>query len=267
LTDRERIKRQFSREITGNFIFSGISGIGKFGLALEIAKNHARDCDIISFSKCGIDQIRSVIKFVNLKPFASKYRLAIINIDGITTVAAQALLKVLEETPPKSRFLLTGNIDLGIPSTILSRCKKINIKPLTILELLELPQIKHMTTKPSFSLLSYAGGSAKKLMNLLESKQYLDKVMQYIHCIDSSRIENVAGLVKGWTGTEIQYLRILGENVVMMDINSSLLYTNEDLQVAKRVLFDIDSFLRWVSLNMKPSLKATYIAIRCFERR
>jgi len=67
-----------------------------------------------------------LIKHINLKPFNSKYKVALIdNADLLTEDAANALLKTLEEPPGHSIiFLIAKNKD-SLLETIVSRCRVI----------------------------------------------------------------------------------------------------------------------------------------------
>lgn len=74
-----------------------------------------------------IGEIRSLIKFLSLKPFTSAYKAAIVEADLLTLEAQQALLKTLEEPPAKSLLLLPVSNDDKLLSTIVSRCTIIRL--------------------------------------------------------------------------------------------------------------------------------------------
>jgi len=79
-----------------------------------------------------ISQIREMGLTISSKPNEAKFRMVIIlNADLMNTQAQNALLKMLEEPPEKTFFILIANkISLLLP-TIISRCRKIRFKPLT----------------------------------------------------------------------------------------------------------------------------------------
>ncbi len=76
-----------------------------------------------------IDTVRKLIRWNQNKPFIEKYKLNIINQTDLFTVEAQnAFLKILEEPPSKSIFILTFcNYALLIP-TLISRCMQIQFQ-------------------------------------------------------------------------------------------------------------------------------------------
>jgi DNA polymerase-3 subunit delta' len=79
----------------------------------------------------GVEDIRMGINDnILIKPYASKWKIYIINEAEKMTVQAQnALLKTLEEPPAYAVILLlTSNLDVMLP-TIISRCVVMNMKP------------------------------------------------------------------------------------------------------------------------------------------
>ncbi len=82
--------------------------------------------DLVRISPSGssikISQIRELEQIISLKPFSSKWRLVVIEeADRLTPEAANALLKILEEPPESTYFLLLTMIPSALPHTILSR--------------------------------------------------------------------------------------------------------------------------------------------------
>ncbi|HDL19024.1 MAG TPA: DNA polymerase III subunit delta' [Bacteroidetes bacterium] len=78
-----------------------------------------------------IDQVRELKRTAGLKLYKGKYRAFIISgADRMTTEAANSLLKILEEPPPKLLLILiTSRLDKLLP-TIISRCQLIKFSPL-----------------------------------------------------------------------------------------------------------------------------------------
>lgn len=72
-----------------------------------------------------IDQIRALADFMNISTHRRGRRIVLLHpAEALNTIAANSLLKTLEEPPPDTVFLLvTNNIDKLLP-TILSRCRK-----------------------------------------------------------------------------------------------------------------------------------------------
>ncbi len=89
--------------------------------------NLLKDKKIISIS-----QIREMGLAISSRPNEAKFRMVLIlNADLMNIQAQNALLKMLEEPPKKTFFILIANkISLFLP-TIISRCRKIRFRPLT----------------------------------------------------------------------------------------------------------------------------------------
>lgn len=76
----------------------------------------------------GITEIRSLKAKLNLKPFNSSHKLAVLlNFEKATHEAQNAFLKTLEEPPGQTIIVLTSpNADLLLP-TLVSRCQVIHL--------------------------------------------------------------------------------------------------------------------------------------------
>jgi len=73
-----------------------------------------------------IDQVRELMRTVNLKPTAAEFKVGIIvAADRLTMPAANAFLKTLEEPPSKSVLILLSTEPQRILETILSRCLRL----------------------------------------------------------------------------------------------------------------------------------------------
>lgn len=79
-------------------------------------------------SSIKIADIRKLQGIINLKPHSSKYKLAVImRAENLTTEAANALLKILEESPDHSIIILVSGSKDKILPTIVSRCQIIRL--------------------------------------------------------------------------------------------------------------------------------------------
>lgn len=80
-----------------------------------------------------IDQVRELGRRVYLRPFEGKWKVfALKAAERMTQEAANSFLKILEEPPPRTVFLLlTANIGMLLP-TIRSRCQTIRFQPLPL---------------------------------------------------------------------------------------------------------------------------------------
>ena len=74
-----------------------------------------------------VNQVRELGEFLNLTPALSDWRVAVIeSIDDLEPSAANALLKMLEEPPANTIFLLVSHAPGRLLPTIRSRCRRLD---------------------------------------------------------------------------------------------------------------------------------------------
>ena len=79
-----------------------------------------------------VDAVREINKFLSKKSFDGAWRVVLIDsVDDLNTASANAILKILEEPPAKSILLLISHHPNKLLPTILSRCAKLNLEPLS----------------------------------------------------------------------------------------------------------------------------------------
>lgn len=114
-------------------IMSGVDNAepcNKCESCLEITKGNSLDLmEIDAASNRGIDEMRVLREAVRLNPVRLKYKVYIIDeAHMLTKEAFNALLKTLEEPPPRVIFILATTETEKIPETIASRCQQFNFK-------------------------------------------------------------------------------------------------------------------------------------------
>lgn len=78
-----------------------------------------------------VDETRETISFFGSTAAVEGWRVCIVDtVDELNPNAANALLKVLEEPPQRSLFLLVSHAPARVLPTILSRCRKLMLRPL-----------------------------------------------------------------------------------------------------------------------------------------
>ena len=83
-------------------------------------------------TEISIDQIRQMQHSSSLPPFEGKYKVYIIDeAEQLSTEAANSLLKTLEEPVGKVIFILLATDDRLLPATVVSRCQRLELSPLT----------------------------------------------------------------------------------------------------------------------------------------
>jgi DNA polymerase III subunit delta' len=78
-----------------------------------------------------VDETRETISFFGSTAAVEGWRICIVDtVDELNPNAANALLKILEEPPQRSLFLLVSHAPARLLPTILSRCRKLALRPL-----------------------------------------------------------------------------------------------------------------------------------------
>ena len=78
-----------------------------------------------------VDEARRLSEFFSKSPASAPHRVAIVDAaDDLNVNAANALLKILEEPPPKGVLLMVSHSPGRLLSTIRSRCRRLAFQPL-----------------------------------------------------------------------------------------------------------------------------------------
>lgn len=78
-----------------------------------------------------VDESRETISFFGSTAAVDGWRVCVVDtVDELNANAANALLKVIEEPPARSLFLLVSHAPARVLATIRSRCRKLTLRPL-----------------------------------------------------------------------------------------------------------------------------------------
>lgn len=89
------------------------------------------DRDGVRKTAISIEKIRELNQMLRLTPARDGWRVALIDsADMLSRNAANALLKILEEPPRRVAFLLPCERVGGVPVTLVSRCRRLRLRPL-----------------------------------------------------------------------------------------------------------------------------------------
>ena len=125
------------------YLLQGSSGTGKTTIARIIAKEvGARDQDIKELNIAdtrGIDAARTIIENARFMPLGGKAKVYILDeVANATTNFFEALLKILEEPPRNTYFILCTTDPQKLPVTIRNRCTICQVSSLRRNELIKL---------------------------------------------------------------------------------------------------------------------------------
>lgn len=111
---------------------------GRCQLCTDIATGNALDViEIDAASNTGVDNIRELIERSRFAPVQARWKVYVVDeCHMLSTAAFNALLKTLEEPPPRVVFVLATTDPQRVLPTILSRCQRFDFRriPLEALE-------------------------------------------------------------------------------------------------------------------------------------
>lgn len=179
------------------WILTGPRGIGKATLAYKIAKmvyGNVGDFFIIDISR-NIDKdgkpkpdgknisvytVREMIDKMQLSSMSGDWRVVLIDsLDELNSAASNAILKLLEEPPAKTLFLLISHSLASVLPTVRSRARVEKMRPLSLSELRELC-VKFIPDETiSTETLKLVNGSFGKIADMKQSggdEMYADMI-------------------------------------------------------------------------------------------
>ena len=142
---------------------------------LVLARSHP---DFISLNRYGddgklrrnisVDDARRLPEFFAKAPALAPYRVAVIDAaDDLNVNAANAVLKTLEEPPPKGVLFLISHAPGGLLPTIRSRCRRLAIRPWPIDQLSQFLQARQgLSSEEAGRLAGMSGGSPGRALDM-----------------------------------------------------------------------------------------------------
>ena len=188
------------------FLFSGLRGVGKTSVARILAKtlnctdeqhtdepcglcescreiDESRSLDVVEMdaaSHTGVDDIRELRESVMYAASENKYKVYIIDeVHMLSKNAFNALLKTLEEPPPRVVFILATTEPHKVPVTIHSRCQRYDFRRISSAGI-----AKHLASICEKEGVSISNDSLRRIAiaaegSLRDSQSLLDQVLSY----------------------------------------------------------------------------------------
>ncbi len=219
---------------------------------LEIASGTSLDVqEIDAASNTGVDNVREIRESVRYAAAPGKHRIFIIDeVHMLSAAAFNALLKTLEEPPPRSLFIFATTDPQRIPITVLSRVQRFDLRRLGNAELLTL--LRKICGADGIEapesvlriVAREAEGSARDALTLLDrltsalGKTIAEKdAIEILDLIDRKLLVDVLDpvLARDPAGALVALRRVLEQGVDPARLAGDLLAELRDLVVARLV--------------------------------
>lgn len=159
-----------------------------------------------------IHQIRELRREAILSPYEGRRRVFVLRrIDLVTIEAANSLLKMLEEPPPQVTLLLTAvDADL-LPSTVVSRCQRLDLRPVARHQIEAALQARGVLGEQARLLAGLSGGRIGWALAAVADEALLDQRRQ--------GLEQLAQLLAADRVERLEYAhRVSGDAVACRDL-------------------------------------------------
>lgn len=190
----------------------------------------------------GVDESRSILKKLSLKSFSGKYKIMIIWLpEKMNAQAANKMLKLLEEPPQHTLFLLLCDNNESILPTIISRTQTVNIPALKADQIASyLNKNAGIDRAMAHSVASLSQGNLVEALKAVHGDKaqhtYFDlfvKLMRSAYAANPNDLMNIsdeiAELDKEKQKNFIKYgLHIFRESIIMNYMKDQLLNLRED---------------------------------------
>jgi len=167
VVEQESIKIILTEQIKTNsfkhaYLFCGPAGCGKTTdariFANELNKGKGNPIEIDAASNNGVDNIREIIDNAKRKPLDSEYKIYIIDeCHMLSTGAWNAMLKLLEEPPTCTIFIMCTTDPQKIPATILSRVQRYDFSKISLAGIVD--RLKYIIDEENKEIVDIQGGS------------------------------------------------------------------------------------------------------------
>jgi DNA polymerase-3 subunit gamma/tau len=200
-------------------------------------------------SRTGVDDVREIIESIRYAAAPGKWRIFIVDeVHMLSTAAFNALLKTLEEPPPKSLFVFCTTDPDKVPYTVQSRCQRYDLRRIPTAEVAgRLRAIakaeKIAVSETSLAAVARAGdGSLRDALTLLDQlvsfgggKVDDARVAEVLDLIDRALLAAIAkGCIEGDAAAALEACRRAWERGVdAKRLGEALLGTFRDLVVLR----------------------------------
>lgn len=200
-----------------------------------------------------VDDVRNINEFLTKKSSLDGWRVVIVDsVDELNNAGANAILKVLEEPPHKTIILLVSHNPNKLLPTILSRCAKINLKPLSdnIVASLLRRYRPDLSEKEIKSLLDISTGSIGKAIRYADANAlgFYDDLSKLIYRKNSFSTDDLLSFCSKSAKDEGSYL--IAKEMILKFISNNMKNTDNIKELAESWDYAIKVFDEVERINL-----------------
>jgi DNA polymerase-3 subunit gamma/tau len=165
---------------------------------LEISGGTSTDVqEIDAASRTSVDDVRELIAAIRYAAAPGKYRIFVVDeVHMLSTAAFNALLKTLEEPPPRSLFVFATTNPEKIPFTVVSRCQRYDLRRIAASEIVDRLTTISKAEKVKISPASLLAIAREADGSMRDAQTLLDQVISYGGAkIDDGTVTEVLDLI------------------------------------------------------------------------
>lgn len=199
------------------------------------------------------EECNEIGKIVSIKPYESKYKILLIWMPELLGKEGNKLLKLIEEPPANTIFLLIAERKELILETILSRCQIIHVPSYTATEIMDgLTNLYQTPTEQATQIAAMVEGNFNTAISMLQNQpsEWLELIKNWLNYTLTNNVEKQLNLIEEMAtlGREKQkqlltYLLHLIELTIRIQIaNNAQVFLNNDEQKFVEKLSKLISF-------------------------
>lgn len=263
LTEQGAIKEILTYQINSksnknSYLFTGPAGCGKttsariFGTMLNNGVKNLIELDAASNN--GVDDIRKIIEEAKFQDLSSQYKIYIIDECHMLSIGAwNALLKLLEEPPLTTVFILCTTDAQKIPKTILSRVQRFDFKKISYEGIIKrLIYILSQEQSENANIIYYP--EAVEYIARLSEGGMRDAITLLDKCLSYSNELSLDNVIKALDVTDMSIMCELSETLFnhnlehLIELTERIYYEGNDLKIfSKQYLTYIVNCIKYLA--------------------
>ena len=245
LTEQSEVKKILewqieNNDVKGAYLFVGGAGTGKTTSARIFANkiNHGEGepIELDAASNNGVDDVRLITQQAQMKSLTGEYRVFILDeVHMFSQSAWNALLKLLEEPPAKTVFIMCTTEMNKVPKTILSRAQMYQFNRISqngIIERLNTILSREQIDTVKQDALEFLAKSADGHMR--DAITMLDKCLAYSHELTLKNVVKSIGATDYETMVRLSKALVYGETQDMLSVVDKIHSSGKDFKTFTR---------------------------------